>query len=118
MDLEVWWDGVNDGRDSDLLCTMPVREKVRADADPHRRGQTRDAVLRALPLQRMQAVTFRQLVMLTGMLPSAITSALYYLRVAGELGSEPMLGPFIGARPPQLYWRNPDVPGSREALQR
>jgi hypothetical protein len=103
---EVWWNGVNDGRDSDLLRRDLRQPEKRLAEREVPRPTARAAVLAALPASAHDAVTFRELIVLTGCTPDAVNSALYVLRVAGALASEPIPSePARRARPPQRYWR-------------
>lgn len=106
-ELEVAWNGVNDGHDGDLLC--PERrqaEKSDGVPRPPHDGSVRETIRAALPTIAREAVTFRELVVITGCLPAAVNSALYLLRQAGLLHSEALPGGHGDrARPPQRYWR-------------
>jgi hypothetical protein len=108
-DLDVVWNGVNDGHDGDLL-NPDRRQPEKTEGGPIREclhtGVARETVFLALPVYQKEAVTFRELVVLTGLKPSSVNSALHVLRCAGRLDSE-ILPAAMGyrSRPPQRYWR-------------
>jgi hypothetical protein len=103
---EVWWNGVNDGRDSDLLRRDLRQPEKRLAEREVPRTSARAAVLAALPALASDALTFREIVTMTGCSPDAVNSALYVLRVAGALASEPIPSePARRTRPPQRYWK-------------
>lgn len=108
-DLEVCWNGVNDGHDSDLL-NPARRQPEKSEGGPIREqlptGVARETVFAALPVHQKDAATFRELVVITGLKPSSVNSALHLLRGAGRLDSE-ILPAAQGyrSRPPQRYWR-------------
>lgn len=108
-ELEVAWNGVNDGHDGDLLCPER-RQPEKSDGGPMREalssGTAREAVFTALPRCQKEGATFRELVVITGLKPSSVNSALHVLRHAGRLDSEVLPGAHgYRSRPPQRYWR-------------
>jgi hypothetical protein len=109
-EYEVAWNGVNDGQDGDLLCPER-RQPEKSTGVPLRPGAlpagvARDTVWAALPAGQPEAITFRELVTRTGLLPASVNSALHVLRLAGRLESESLPGATgYKSRPPQRYWR-------------
>lgn len=107
QEYEIFWNGVNDGHDGDLL--NPERRTPEKSAGQSRKahdGSIREAVFHALPTRQKDAATFRELVVLTGCLPSSVNSALHLLRLEGRLASEELpTAHHYKARPPQRYWR-------------
>lgn len=108
-ELEVCWNGVNDGHDGDILC-KERRTPEKSAGGPIRKSSTAastcELVRAALPQTQKDAATFRELIAVTGCKASAVNSALHVLRRAGILDSE-ILPAAMGyrSRPPQRYWR-------------
>lgn len=107
LDYDIVWNGVNDGRDGDLLvhsARVPDKQMgaaLRADyADVPAR------VYAVLSASRLGALTLSQIIARTGAASQSVNSALYRLRHRGQLASETIPGEaYRRHRPPQRYWR-------------
>lgn len=105
IEFDVVWNGVNDGHDGDLLTGDRQPEKRTGAPLRDMSGVVRSAVIAALPVSRVLACSFRDLVERTGCTPQTVNSVLYRLRLDNRLLSEAMPAETVRALAPKLYWR-------------
>jgi hypothetical protein len=107
VEYEVWFDGINDGKDSDVLVKARRIELKHwpAPVEPPRRAPVHTAVYAALPERNQCALSLRELVAKTGLTRHQINSALCTLRLQKRLASERLSAEDRRTRPAQRYWR-------------
>jgi hypothetical protein len=106
IEYVVLWDGAHRDQDCDLLSEgLRIPEKV-TSPNPRPRHTVSAALLAALPTLRTKALSFRELIAVTGLPEGSVNGGLYKLRQEGILLSETTPDQIHQpARGPQLYWR-------------
>jgi hypothetical protein len=103
----VIWNGVNDGRDGDLLDdTLRVGSKIHPPAEHVELVSAARRVIEALPWREVDGLTYHELAKVARVSTHGLNNALVTLRTRGIVASAAVPGMISNRlKPVRRYWR-------------